>query len=64
MKKIIITGLFLLVLLGCKQVPVRIIGEIEKPWKSDSVEIVLPDARTAGTISRFSYSGKWNFPFI
>ena len=45
MKKIIITGLFLLVLLGCKQVPVRIIGEIEKPWKSDSVEIVLPDAQ-------------------
>ena len=45
MKKIIIIGLFLLVLLGCKQVPVRITGEIEKPWKSDSVEIVLPDAR-------------------
>ena len=45
MKKIIIIGLFLLVLFGCKQATVRITGEIEKQWKSDSVEVTLPGAR-------------------
>ena len=45
MKKIIIVGLFLLVLFGCKQTTVQIAGEVEKQWKSDSVEVTLPDAR-------------------
>ena len=45
MKKIIIVGLFLLVLFGCKQTTVQITGEVEKQWKSDSVEVTLPDAR-------------------
>ncbi|MBC5622302.1 peroxiredoxin family protein [Butyricimonas hominis] len=36
---------FLFVLLGCKQESVQISGEIEKQWRSDSVEITMPDAR-------------------
>ena len=34
---------FLFVLLGCKQESVQISGEIEKQWRSDSVEITMPD---------------------
>ena len=45
MKKIIIVGLFLLVLFGCKQTTVQIAGEVEKQWRSDSVEVTLPNAR-------------------
>lgn len=45
MNKITIVGLFLLALFGCKQVTVQITGEIEKQWKSDSVEVTFPDAR-------------------
>ena len=43
--KIIVIGLFLITLFGCKQASVQFTGEIEKQWKSDSVEVVLCDAR-------------------
>ena len=43
--KIIVIGLFLIILFGCKQASVQFMGEIEKQWKSDSVEVVLCGAR-------------------
>ena len=39
--KIIVIGLFLIILFGCKQASVQFMGEIEKQWKSESVEVVL-----------------------
>ena len=35
----------MIILFGCKQASVQFMGEIEKQWKSDSVEVVLCGAR-------------------
>lgn len=43
--KIIVIALFWVGLLGCKQDAVQFTGEIEKQWRSDSVEVVMPGAQ-------------------